>query len=590
METLYSINKDLTTFSQVPGNPSTFEAAKHQLMTMGVISATTKISYAVSRLGGTLWKDEPNDLELDIPEYRERVRLLSVPYVQNQGLSLSAPTITIDQGLHKPRDGIRLGDPREFISLRSQTLDRIAGILAQKRLMLIRAPPSAGKTSTSFLLADRYRSLGYRIALISFLASASFETAWISRTGSNWTEWLKDQQQPTVVIIDEAQVAFQNPEATSFWQALKLFSINPFQNVSVVVFAAYGSVVSTQLATPIEFPSRHGLDLLLCTDGEATELVDHFHRLSAVRLSERLKNIVYRMTNGHIGLLSYALYIIGQKFEDAARAGMATEVELERYLLSYPFFSSMAQTRASPELSTVSKDHIQILERILTVDSLHFAILSNDDQNHVAALVKLGILYLDNDKVSFSSSMARNVCFAGLFAGRPELELSTLDDFVIAMLQRLSPKFLANSLGNSLDGIRLERVWQMEVYRASIACLPDQTYISPEIGHMYGTAGLVDFYVNDQSQWLIEIIREGDRMAKHHKRFSPGGLYSAIPKKDYAVIDFRQESKAVVKYYNNFWYVLYKPDYSGATVRRCINGRVVSQDIKFVGLGSHFKL
>lgn len=97
---------------------------------------------------------------------------------------------------------------------------------------------------------------------------------------------------------------------------------------------------------------------------------------------------------------------------------------------------------------------------------------------------------------------------------------SSIDDFVERVIRQINPATLSESLSCSTqEGPRFESAWQFEVYRAAKACFPHAVNMSPSVGHGYGTDGSVDFLVNGDRGWGIEILREGDRLAEHMRRF-----------------------------------------------------------------------
>jgi len=51
----------------------------------------------------------------------------------------------------------------------------------------------------------------------------------------------------------------------------------------------------------------------------------------------------------------------------------------------------------------------------------------------------------------------------------------------------MNSKTLRNSLGVGKDGRLLERVWQMEFYRAAMQVLPINVYASVDVGAVFGS-------------------------------------------------------------------------------------------------------
>jgi hypothetical protein len=66
--------------------------------------------------------------------------------------------------------------------------------------------------------------------------------------------------------------------------------------------------------------------------------------------------------------------------------------------------------------------------------------------------------------------------------------------------------------------------------------IPEISLTSPTTG----AVGSLDFYVNGQLGWGIELFIEGDRMKQHKARFT-SGPYTDECIKDYRIGDFRMK-------------------------------------------------
>jgi hypothetical protein len=110
----------------------------------------------------------------------------------------------------------------------------------------------------------------------------------------------------------------------------------------------------------------------------------------------------------------------------------------------------------------------------------------------------------------------------------------------------------------------------MEWYRTAMTAAPIGAAISPNVGATFGVEGFLDFYVDRDRDlcWGFEMSIEGDRMAEHARRFENNGRYNAIPLKEWAIVDFRHESKRVSSFRDHFWYALYTDDYTHVTIQR----------------------
>ncbi|PVF92942.1 hypothetical protein CPB86DRAFT_716433, partial [Serendipita vermifera] len=78
-----------------------------------------------------------------------------------------------------------------------------------------------------------------------------------------------------------------------------------------------------------------------------------------------------------------------------------------------------------------------------------------------------------------------------------------------------------------------EAHYQQELYRC---CGVSSTHIFPEFGTR---TGRVDFYIPSK-KWAIELLREGDNINGHCKRFSDGHYNHSVPVVDHLVLDCRQ--------------------------------------------------
>ena len=152
----------------------------------------------------------------------------------------------------------------------------------------------------------------------------------------------------------------------------------------------------------------------------------------------------------------------------------------------------------------------------------------------VTALLKSGVLFYIDDKdpefilregrVEFVSPVARLLSFFHrcISFKQPLQDDFTLQELVHEALSRINSKALTHNLGRSKDGMRLlERVWQMEFYRAIYSCLPDEMHISPDVGRIFATDGVVDFYISEL-QWAIELLIDGigNRKARNVRSYN----------------------------------------------------------------------
>eukprot|EP01105_Mastigella_eilhardi_P004865 TRINITY_DN1658_c0_g1_i5.p1 TRINITY_DN1658_c0_g1~~TRINITY_DN1658_c0_g1_i5.p1 ORF type:complete len:137 (+),score=23.48 TRINITY_DN1658_c0_g1_i5:51-413(+) len=71
--------------------------------------------------------------------------------------------------------------------------------------------------------------------------------------------------------------------------------------------------------------------------------------------------------------------------------------------------------------------------------------------------------------------------------------------------------------------------------------LPANCRVSPDVGALFGTSGKLDFYINSTACWALELLINGKGIMENFKRFSQ--LYSALPHKDFRLVDLRCVSR-----------------------------------------------
>lgn len=100
---------------------------------------------------------------------------------------------------------------------------------------------------------------------------------------------------------------------------------------------------------------------------------------------------------------------------------------------------------------------------------------------------------------------------------RSQLPFGTFNEFIASVFSVMNPMILKHSLGIGRNSELLERVWQMEFYRAAIQLLPRDVFISVDVGEVFGSNGYIDSYIDDKPYWAIELLRDGLDMKGHEK-------------------------------------------------------------------------
>ena len=148
------------------------------------------------------------------------------------------------------------------------------------------------------------------------------------------------------------------------------------------------------------------------------------------------------------------------------------------------------------------------------------------------------------------------------------------EEFLRRSIERMRPSVLKTSLSyKSHEAQLVERAWQMEWYTAATSIMSPAVTVSPDVSPVFGASGYLDFYVNGDLQWGVELVRKGIRLWSYVKHFL-SGPYTDIPLKRWAIIDFRANTKGICGLKDPkdsrgaFWYAMYTEDFREITICR----------------------
>ena len=160
----------------------------------------------------------------------------------------------------------------------------------------------------------------------------------------------------------------------------------------------------------------------------------------------------------------------------------------------------------------------------------------------LAPFVRAGILDACGE---FSCIASRWYYNMRRFPNRATETPSSLDDLVIRAVQSISATRLRATLQ---DGFPKEATFQHLFNEALSLHLPIKDYIIPELNtfttstvdgtdHQFGE---LDFYINGDLQWCLELLRLGDKIGEHVAGFDEfEGKYRDVPSSDALVVDCR---------------------------------------------------
>ncbi|KAJ3289702.1 hypothetical protein HDU79_003846 [Rhizoclosmatium sp. JEL0117] len=474
-------------------------------------------------------------------------------------------------------------DPSSPMTLpRLHCLSLITTQLETSPVLLIRAPPSSGKTSTALLLEGHLlKSIGLRVVRISCLWlmqswGTVFNDAWSQLFGISFEEW-KTQPISTIVLIDEAQILYT--EYLDFWDGIKLMGQGRYPFLKIVLFAAYGyHGVGEFRGTPVDITACLGLNDLCLSEEEAGVFMTAYFaekRLFSEDINEAA-GLLFSMTSGHVGLCKNIMESVHNQVVYTGRQNRLIG-ELIKLFNSPRTYSAVYSARAFHNFHELSRDRIGCMEAIRKL--FHQGFLLNNIPNR-ADLLTYGFVREENDKLVLFAPIAA-VYLKSIVLGsfqQSTNDPNSLHEFVISVCRNMNASTLSESLGKTVkDGTPLERLWQMEFWRGGMMALGPNSILSPDVGALFGVKGFIDFTVQCHynpmrstflSFWGIELLREGKSLNEHCQRFdvSSGGKYSKLVDAfdEFVIIDFRKfRPRTFIK---NVIYVVYSTDFSSMDI------------------------
>ncbi|CAB4442675.1 unnamed protein product [Rhizophagus irregularis] len=502
--------------------------------------------------------------------------------------------IAMDKELTTEDTSYEGADAFAFIS--EGRLGVIDQALTRGRVVLLRSPPSSGKTTLAYLLKKylQSRNPDEEVISISMLLLNRPEVAlsdvdlfdqyWTQQTGKSWSECIGSNR-PITILIDEAHMIY--PYADEFfWNSIKAIMdpshASDVVTIRILLLSMYDVLKSSGgNSTPITFSVTLGLDYLRLSPAEYVVFLEKFinatqHEMH-FKIEEKIKKVMYKMSRGHAGILRGTLNRVKEQY----RNGVQTTYELLKYLISVDFRNFLTSTRSFIWLHdwNPSNEESRFLRNTLNTCDKNSMFHVDMDIPSVSSIVNKyihsGLIAQTKNGLQFAVPLMQSILGFHLYSVPYNKRYHLLDDtsfeeFLLRSLERMRPSVLKNSLSKASDSRLVDQVWQNEWYRSANTVLPydiDVT-IRSNVGGLYGTNSYLDFFVNGDLQWGIEILREGTDMTKYATRFGPNGRYNTTLFKEIAVIDFRHITKNLIKPLEYFWHVFFADDYTKFIVKR----------------------
>ena len=231
----------------------------------------------------------------------------------------------------------------------------------------------------------------------------------------------------------------------------------------------------------------------------------------------------------HIGVVIAGIYLL----QSNSKRPAYTENDAMHSLRSTVMISNLDRCFAKPrQLPDTAKAAI--------VDNLMGGIQSNPilSSDPAFPFVRRGLL---NESGGFSCLAANWYYNAYFFPGRATSAPATLDALVIRAVESMSQLRLQRSRdqGNFPKEAALEQLFNEEMNKL----LPPKNSVLPELNtkatqNSKVVSGELDFYVNSELKWALELLKEGIGIGRHVARFHPTtGKYREVDTNEYLVVD-----------------------------------------------------
>ncbi|PKC00883.1 hypothetical protein RhiirA5_427567 [Rhizophagus irregularis] len=417
-------------------------------------------------------------------------------------------------------------------------LKSIVDFVRKHRVVLLRSPPSSGKSTVGQTLRDFFESLsdGVYINLAGMCGkdeiynSNKFDNYWKKMIGRSWTE-ISECKEEIYVIIDEIQVIYGNG-APFFWGSLKtiLSSESNTRDIHIVLLGVYHPNVET-ISTPLDLHYTLSLSVLLLTWEEFSQLVTKFIQrhvtLGSMNfiIPDPVRRALYNLTAGHVGLCRFVLRVLRDQFRENGKT-----VEMLQYLASTLLIDGMigcARAFYWTRDWKVNKPETEFIRNKLLQPNTPFS--GNLLDPVIKKFIKMGLITTINtndERLTFSAPIMRSVLSNYLFNAPLNVNQSpssTFDEFLLRTIERMSSSTLKESLGKG--SYLYERTWQMEWFRTAKTVIPENASVSSDVGGSFGSVGFLDFYVDNGHCWGVELTREGEKLKKHAKRFESNQIF-----------------------------------------------------------------
>jgi hypothetical protein len=423
---------------------------------------------------------------------------------------------------------------------RDELVDSLMNKVRYHLFTVLSSPPATGKTSLLKLFVHKHHINAKVIRCNQLMAPYDELLLKCGIDLKNETINLP-QNESTLIIIDDAQFIYNNEE---FWiDLLKLYPdwANGY-NIKFIISATHTITYRSESPVGLKDCPRLELKDFLISSKEGVELIGKTFYLQLFSLDQEIIDSIINQCGGVVGAVRLSVIKICETFQKCC----PKEGEVLQYYFSQDFMKDWDRLFAT-ERRPVLPEFQEFLTRRLILPSGHQNDLHDDESiSTLNALIKGGILTDDGTHVGFSSILAERFYLQHFFPTRGRTIPVSIEELVKSAIGHMSEAGLLMSTVGPNDFPK-EAVFQQQFMSGLAKSLPPSCHICPESSKSFLTdrkiPGEIDFYINGNLGWGIELLVKGRGVGEHIARFaSPNGKYYGLVLKDYIVIDFRSSS------------------------------------------------
>jgi hypothetical protein len=416
--------------------------------------------------------------------------------------------------------------------------------------VVLKSPAGTGKTSFLDLLQRRFDEEGVECIYFALEPGVKGRHAFFAGkaglvydafSGWSFPRNRRAKNRRVVLLVDDCQNWYGD---NNFWyQLLKARKIPA--NIQMVLAATRNYQAED---SPLDFRTLTNLDSskLLLSDAEALTLLEH----EEIGLEKRMRGFnvlkaeIVSQCGGNVGALRVAMSQLQTEF----RFTEATEYDALRFFMSQKILLAYSRCYSVGQHSGIwKKETVAVVQKILSLQAVDMTDLLRTE---IRKLHHAGLIRDAGARIEFTSKMALRYIAQTMFPHWAIENPKNAVSLVLAAIQSMSAKGLAATVVKKVRETNMvglfEAGYQSHFYPALLKCTMAHVSVIPEVQHTCPLTGIhgsterrIDFIVDGDLNWGIELLIEGSEFKEHLQRFAKGGKYEALRLLDHVLVDFK---------------------------------------------------